>query len=151
MSDDGFQVKFETLRSFDQDSLLEMESHMSGDHSMGSLEDVRDLHHTSLMSSEYTPPLLPNNRLLGTKYSLTPSHFFDYNKRNVDMNDSNDSGDSAGKTNGHNEHQSGRSHSGGGPKTWTQEDMDMALDALKNHNMSLTKVSHFNRQKTRFY
>lgn len=33
-----------------------------------------------------------------------------------------------------------RSH-GGGPKTWTQEDMDMALDALRNHNMSLTKVN----------
>lgn len=28
----------------------------------------------------------------------------------------------------------------GGPKTWTQDDMDMALDALRNHNMSLTKV-----------
>lgn len=68
------------------------------------------------------------------------------------MNDSNDSGDlpNAGKTNGHNEHQSGRSHSGGGPKTWTQEDMDMALDALKNHNMSLTKVPP-NYRKAGFY
>lgn len=28
-----------------------------------------------------------------------------------------------------------------GPKTWTQEDMDGALDALRNHNMSLTKAS----------
>lgn len=27
------------------------------------------------------------------------------------------------------------------PKTWTQEDMDAALDALRNHNMSLTKAS----------
>lgn len=27
------------------------------------------------------------------------------------------------------------------PKTWTQEDMDSALDALRNHNMSLTKAS----------
>lgn len=34
-----------------------------------------------------------------------------------------------------------RSH-GSGPKTWTQEDMEMALDALRNHNMSLTKVSY---------
>lgn len=41
--------------------------------------------------------------------------------------------------NGHNEVHIPRSH-GGGPKTWTQEDMDMALDALRNHNMSLTKV-----------
>lgn len=29
----------------------------------------------------------------------------------------------------------------GGPKTWTPEDMDSALDALRNHNMSLTKAS----------
>lgn len=45
------------------------------------------------------------------------------------------------KNNGHNENlqHTHRSH-GGGPKTWTQEDMDMALDALRNHNMSLTKV-----------
>ncbi|XP_067633047.1 transcription activator GAGA isoform X2 [Eurosta solidaginis] len=28
-----------------------------------------------------------------------------------------------------------------GPKTWTQEDMNSALDALKNQNMSLTKAS----------
>lgn len=26
-------------------------------------------------------------------------------------------------------------------KDWTQEDMDAALDALRNHNMSLTKAS----------
>lgn len=35
-----------------------------------------------------------------------------------------------------------RAH-GGGPKTWTQEDMELALDALRNHNMSLTKVCFF--------
>lgn len=40
-------------------------------------------------------------------------------------------------SNGHGEHF--RSHQGG-PKTWTQEDMDLALDALRNHSMSLTKV-----------
>lgn len=44
------------------------------------------------------------------------------------------------KSNGHAEHV-GRSH-GGGPKTWTQEDMELALDALRNHNMSLTKVNY---------
>lgn len=27
-----------------------------------------------------------------------------------------------------------------GPKTWTPDDMESALDALRNHNMSLTKV-----------
>ncbi len=30
---------------------------------------------------------------------------------------------------------------GGGQKTWTKEDMDSALDALRTHNMSLTKAS----------
>lgn len=28
-----------------------------------------------------------------------------------------------------------------GSKSWTQEDMDAALDALRNHDMSLTKAS----------
>lgn len=32
-------------------------------------------------------------------------------------------------------------HGGGStPKTWSQHDMENALDALRNHNMSLTKV-----------
>lgn len=26
------------------------------------------------------------------------------------------------------------------PKTWSQQDMENALNALRNHNMSLTKV-----------
>lgn len=39
-----------------------------------------------------------------------------------------------------------RGHSGGsghhhGSKSWTQEDMDAALEALRNHDMSLTKAS----------
>lgn len=48
------------------------------------------------------------------------------------------SNNSNGSTNGKNgENASGTS----GPKTWTPEDMDAALDALRNHNMSLTKAS----------
>ncbi|KAH1008414.1 hypothetical protein HUJ05_008969 [Dendroctonus ponderosae] len=117
------QVKFETLRSFEQDSLLEMDSHMSGDHSIGS-EDLGELHRSNLMSSEYNPPL------------QTGMH------NRIEVSECGDNGDLSGlKTNGHSEHQSARAHSGGGPKTWTQDDMDMALDALKNHNMSLTKAS----------
>ncbi|XP_076271634.1 BTB-domain-containing protein pipsqueak [Rhynchophorus ferrugineus] len=119
-------IKFETLRSFDQDSLLEMDSHMSGEHSMGSHEDVADLRHQSMINPDFTQL---QARLPGR----------------IDMNDTGDNGDlSSIKSNGHsdNMHQnSQRPHSGGGPKTWTQEDMDMALDALKNHNMSLTKAS----------
>lgn len=30
---------------------------------------------------------------------------------------------------------------GGGPKTWTPNDMEAALEALRSHNMSLTKAS----------
>lgn len=30
----------------------------------------------------------------------------------------------------------------GSPKSWTQKDMDNALEALRKHNMSLTKVFH---------
>lgn len=44
------------------------------------------------------------------------------------------------KSNGHSDALLIRTHTGG-PKTWTQEDMELALDALRNHNMSLTKAS----------
>ncbi|XP_063915138.1 protein tramtrack, alpha isoform isoform X3 [Zophobas morio] len=113
-------IKFETLRSYDQDSLLEMESHMSGpDHSMDSHEDDQSMHQMMV-----TPELM----------SMMPSVS---NRLDVSSNEV-----PALKNNGHSEsiHHPTRSH-GGGPKTWTQEDMDMALDALRNHNMSLTKAS----------
>lgn len=39
------EIKFETLRSYDQDSLLDMESHMSGpEHSMDSHDDEQSMH-----------------------------------------------------------------------------------------------------------
>ncbi|KAL1517267.1 hypothetical protein ABEB36_001053 [Hypothenemus hampei] len=115
-------VKFETLRSFDQDNLLEMNSSSGSRRSTVPRDEIRDLRRpTILSSSEYTPPLL---------HKMT-------------VNDSGEGADlSTGKTTNGYDHQGGRGHSaGGGPKTWTQEDMDMALDALKNHNMSLTKAS----------
>lgn len=34
-----------------------------------------------------------------------------------------------------------------GSKSWTQDDMDAALDALRNHDMSLTKASGKNQRK----
>ncbi|XP_060534641.1 protein tramtrack, beta isoform-like isoform X2 [Cylas formicarius] len=110
-------VKFETLRSFDQDSLLEMDSHMSGDHSIGSHEDL-DLQHHHMDYGVGMRPGMSNRLGIGN------------------------AGDTKDNGHGDNVHQmTPRSHTGGGPKTWTQEDMDMALDALKNHNMSLTKAS----------
>ncbi|KAJ8927860.1 hypothetical protein NQ314_019604 [Rhamnusium bicolor] len=111
-------IKFETLRSYDQDSLLDMESHMSGpDHSMDSHDDCDRNLHSSMMVQQDFVGMMP------------------------DVNSSEDQVPGT-KNNGHTENlqHTPRSH-GGGPKTWTQEDMDMALDALRNHNMSLTKAS----------
>lgn len=45
---------------------------------------------------------------------------------------------------GENNSRSHSGHSGSGhhgSKSWTQEDMEAALDALRNHDMSLTKAS----------
>ncbi|KAG5900365.1 hypothetical protein JTB14_033813 [Gonioctena quinquepunctata] len=117
-------IKFETLRSYDQDSLLDMESHMSGpDHSMDSHEDGDRSMHQGMMGQADFGGMLPgvSNRL------------------DLDSSDE----QVPGIKNGHNENMPTppRTHAGGGPKTWTQEDMDMALDALRNHNMSLTKAS----------
>ncbi|KAJ8924927.1 hypothetical protein NQ315_001090 [Exocentrus adspersus] len=116
-------IKFETLRSYDQDSLLDMESHMSGpDRSMDSHEECDRGLHPGMMVQQDFVGMMPgvSNRL--------------------DVN--NDEQVPGSKNNGHNENlqHTPRAH-GGGPKTWTQEDMDMALDALRNHNMSLTKAS----------
>ncbi|XP_018564062.1 protein tramtrack, beta isoform-like isoform X2 [Anoplophora glabripennis] len=116
-------IKFETLRSYDQDSLLDMESHMSGpDHSMDSHDDCDRGLHPSMMVQQDFVGMMPgvSNRLDVNSEDQVPGT----------------------KNNGHNENlqHTPRSH-GGGPKTWTQEDMDMALDALRNHNMSLTKAS----------
>ncbi|XP_068892640.1 protein tramtrack, beta isoform-like isoform X3 [Tenebrio molitor] len=113
-------IKFETLRSYDQDSLLEMDSHMSGpDHSMDSHEDEQSMHQMMV-----TPELMGMMPGVSNRLELSSNEV------------------PALKNNGHSEsiHHTPRSH-GGGPKTWTQEDMDMALDALRNHNMSLTKAS----------
>ncbi|CAG9831555.1 unnamed protein product [Diabrotica balteata] len=109
-------IKLETLRSYDQDSLLDMESHLSGpDHSMDSHEDGERTMHQLIGHADFSG--IPGVSKL-------------------DVGD-----DVPGmKNNGHLELGQQRSHAGG-PKTWTQEDMDMALDALRNHNMSLTKAS----------
>ncbi|VEN52360.1 unnamed protein product [Callosobruchus maculatus] len=116
-------IKFETLRSYDQDSLLDMESHMSGpDHSMDSHDDIeRGLHQGMLVQHDF-----------GDMMAGVSANRLDANGDEVP----------GLKNNGHTENMQhvARSH-GGGPKTWTQEDMEMALDALRNHNMSLTKAS----------
>ncbi|XP_056649061.1 protein bric-a-brac 2-like isoform X1 [Diorhabda sublineata] len=114
-------IKLETLRSYDQDSLLDMESHLSGpDHSMDSHDDGdRSIHHLMGQHADFSG-------IPGVSNSL-------------DVN--NDDQVPGMKNNGHSENITPNRSHGGGPKTWTQEDMDMALDALRNHNMSLTKAS----------
>ncbi|CAH1187819.1 unnamed protein product [Phyllotreta striolata] len=113
-------IKFETLRSYDQDSLLDMESHLSGpDHSMDSQEDGEKGFRQLMGHGDFSG--MPGvSRLDVNSDNHVPGL----------------------KNNGHTENLTPlRGHGGGGPKTWTQEDMDMALDALRNHNMSLTKAS----------
>ncbi|XP_031346961.1 protein bric-a-brac 1 isoform X2 [Photinus pyralis] len=112
-------IKFETLRSFDHDSVMDMDaSHISGpDHSMESHEDAERAMHSMMVTPE----------LMGIMPGVSGR---------LDLSN----GDNHHKTNGHSDLLTSRSH-GGGPKTWTQEDMELALDALRNHNMSLTKAS----------
>ncbi|CAH1105883.1 unnamed protein product [Psylliodes chrysocephalus] len=113
-------IKFETLRSYDQDSLLDMESHLSGpDHSMDSHEDGERGIHQMMGHGDFSGMPGVSSRLDLNSDDQVPGI----------------------KNNGHTDNLPPRGHSGGGPKTWTQEDMDMALDALRNHNMSLTKAS----------
>ncbi|XP_071050887.1 protein bric-a-brac 1 isoform X2 [Onthophagus taurus] len=117
----SINIKLEALQSYDDDqSLLEMDSsRISGhDHSMDSVDEGKPELHTMMITPELLgmmPPTGPH----GLDCSLDSSSI---------------------KSNGHSDHPSGRGH-GGGPKTWTQEDMELALDALRNHNMSLTKAS----------
>ncbi|KAK9882347.1 hypothetical protein WA026_020869 [Henosepilachna vigintioctopunctata] len=115
---EAIDIKFETLRSYDQDSLLEMDSHNSrlsgADHSRDSHDDQDPSMHSMLVTPE----------LMG----MMPGVSNRLDELNGDLSMGKNGGDAS------------RNHLGG-PKTWTQEDMDMALDALRNHNMSLTKAS----------
>lgn len=60
-------IKFETLRSYDQDSLLEMDtSRMSGpDHSMDSHEDAEHGMHTMMVTPELMGMLPGGSSRLG--------------------------------------------------------------------------------------
>ncbi|KAL3275268.1 hypothetical protein HHI36_020037 [Cryptolaemus montrouzieri] len=113
---EAIDIKFETLRSYDQDSLLEMDSHNSRLSGADLSRDSHDDPEQSLHSMMVTPELM----------GMLPG-----GSNRSEMNGCSDF--SVGKD-------ASRNHIGG-PKTWTQEDMDMALDALRNHNMSLTKAS----------
>ncbi|XP_054286243.1 longitudinals lacking protein, isoforms J/P/Q/S/Z-like isoform X2 [Macrosteles quadrilineatus] len=100
------KVKFETLRAMEQTDALDMDAHMSAaERQENGEESVEHTMHTMMITPE----------LLGLMPSNTPGHqaeVSDCPKRDATTS-----------------------------KTWTQEDMDAALEALRNHTMSLTKAS----------
>ncbi|XP_054286245.1 longitudinals lacking protein, isoforms F/I/K/T-like isoform X4 [Macrosteles quadrilineatus] len=101
------KVKFETLRAMEQTDALDMDAHMSAAERKqeNGEESVEHTMHTMMITPE----------LLGLMPSNTPGHqaeVSDCPKRDATTS-----------------------------KTWTQEDMDAALEALRNHTMSLTKAS----------
>jgi len=99
------KVKFETLRAMEQPDALDMDAHMSADRPENGDESVEHTMHTMMITPELLG-LIPSNAT-GHQAEVT-----DCPKRDVPTS-----------------------------KTWTQEDMDAALDALRNHTMSLTKAS----------
>ncbi|XP_034938634.1 protein bric-a-brac 2 isoform X2 [Chelonus insularis] len=107
---DSVKIKFETLHTMDSSDTIDIDSHMSDCASVSSKH-----------AAEGDNMMMITPELLG----LMPS------------------GSSVHSNSGEN---NTRSHSGGsghhhGSKSWTQEDMDAALEALRNHDMSLTKAS----------
>ncbi|XP_043465488.1 protein bric-a-brac 2 isoform X3 [Leptopilina heterotoma] len=108
---DSVKIKFETLHTMDSSDTIDIDSHMS-DRASVSSKNAGDNDNMMMITPE----------LLG----LMPSG----NSVHSDSGENNSRGHSG---------QSGSHHHGS--KSWTQEDMDAALDALRNHDMSLTKAS----------
>lgn len=73
-------------------------------------------------------------------FTIHWNFFFDYSDTSEDtpMNESSSDRSSPQYTNLTSQNEKSSQNS---PKTWTQEDMDSALEALRSHNMSLTKAS----------
>ncbi|CAL1680054.1 unnamed protein product [Lasius platythorax] len=109
--DSEIKIKFETLHTMDSSDTIDIDSHMS-DRASVSSKNAADGDNMMMITPE----------LLG----LMPSG----------SSGQSDSGDNNSR--GHSGQSSSHHH---GSKSWTQEDMDAALDALRNHNMSLTKAS----------
>ncbi|XP_024937182.1 protein bric-a-brac 1 isoform X2 [Cephus cinctus] len=108
---DSVKIKFETLHTMDSSDTIDIDSHMSDRASVSSKNAV-DNDNMMMITPE----------LLGLMPSGSSVH--------------SDSGETNAR--GHSG-QSGSHHHGS--KSWTQEDMDAALEALRNHDMSLTKAS----------
>lgn len=105
---DTVKIKFETLHTMDSSDTIDIDSHMSDRASICSKHEPDS---DSMML--ITPELL----------GLMPSGSVH-----------SDSGDNNSRM-----HTVGSGHHGS--KSWTQDDMDGALEALRNHDMSLTKAS----------
>ncbi|XP_024874889.1 pipsqueak isoform X1 [Temnothorax americanus] len=108
---DSVKIKFETLHTMDSSDTIDIDSHMS-DRASVSSKNAADSDNMMMITPE----------LLG----LMPSG----------SSGQSDSGENNSR--GHSGQSSSHHH---GSKSWTQEDMDAALEALRNHNMSLTKAS----------
>ncbi|KAE8747852.1 hypothetical protein FOCC_FOCC005464 [Frankliniella occidentalis] len=111
--DENVKVKFETLRAMEQGDTINMDSHMT-DRQQQQQNMGEDDHtmHTMMITPELLG-LIPSSSGHSTD-STAPS-----------------------PADGQPEQPKGP----GGPKTWTQEDMDAALDALRTQNISLTKAA----------
>ncbi|XP_069702198.1 protein bric-a-brac 2-like isoform X2 [Periplaneta americana] len=110
--EENVKVKFETLRAMEQAETIDIDSHMSDRSPTYQNLNGAALLQQNVGEDEHTMhTMMITPELLG----LIPS-----------SSGHSDVSSDAGK---------------GGPKTWTQEDMELALDALRNHNMSLTKAS----------
>lgn len=108
---DSVKIKFETLHTMDSSDTIDIDSHMS-DRASVSSKNATDSDNMMMITPE----------LLGLMPSGSSIH--------------SDSGENNSR--GHSGQSSSHHH---GSKSWTQEDMDAALEALRNHDMSLTKAS----------
>lgn len=108
---DSVKIKFETLHTMDSSDTIDIDSHMS-DRASVSSKTAADSDNMMMITPE----------LLGLMPSGSSVH--------SDSGENNSRGHSG---------QAGSHHHGS--KSWTQEDMDAALEALRNHDMSLTKAS----------
>ncbi|XP_026672943.1 uncharacterized protein LOC108629282 isoform X2 [Ceratina calcarata] len=108
---DSVKIKFETLHTMDSSDTIDIDSHMS-DRASVSSKNAADSDNMMMITPE----------LLGLMPSGSSVH--------------SDSGETNSR--GHSGQSSSHHH---GSKSWTQEDMDAALEALRNHDMSLTKAS----------
>lgn len=112
----------------------EVYSSESEDTKMNDNSQSNQMHYTNL-SSNTSDSVQGGNNGANNGTSTPTARKNSKKEKNAAAAEANTDDGSNGSTNGKN------GEGSGGPKTWTPEDMDAALDALRNHNMSLTKAS----------